>query len=64
MNVDAPSSQLLATRTAPIAELRGLAAAGRLYAVLDACDAPQVPEKARELGRRYAKAMIGLQHHS
>ncbi|HEU0055456.1 MAG TPA: DUF4123 domain-containing protein, partial [Longimicrobium sp.] len=31
-------------------ELRGLAQAGRLYAVLDACDTPAVPEKCADLG--------------
>ena len=46
----ATSNPLLTTRTASLEELRELAAAGRLYAVIDACDTPAVPEKARELG--------------
>lgn len=57
MSVETLASPLLATRTAPLAELREIAAAGRLYAVLDACDAPQVPEKARELGEERAVSL-------
>lgn len=40
-----------------IDELRAHAADGRLYAVLDACDTPAVPEKARELGERRAVSL-------
>lgn len=40
---------LLHTRPASLEELREFASAGRLYAVIDACDTPAVPEKAREL---------------
>jgi hypothetical protein len=38
-------------------ELRALAEAGRLYAVIDACDTPAVPEKARELGEERAVSL-------
>jgi hypothetical protein len=43
-------SGLLQTRPATLDELRELAGGGRLYAVIDACDTPAVPEKAREVG--------------
>lgn len=50
MSAPATSNPLLETRAASLDELRALAAAGRLYAVIDACDTPSVPEKAREVG--------------
>jgi Domain of unknown function (DUF4123) len=37
--------------------LREHAAVGRLYAVIDACDTPSVPEKARELGETRAVSL-------
>lgn len=50
MSAPSIANPLLETRTASLDELRALAAAGRLYAVVDACDTPSVPEKAREVG--------------
>jgi len=51
------SPSLLETRAASLDELRELARAGRLYAVIDACDTPAVPEKARELGDERAVSL-------
>ena len=45
-----PSSTTLHSTTAPLSEARPLARAGRLYAVLDACDAPAVPPRVASLG--------------
>lgn len=45
-----PASPPLEPGPTSLDELRGLAGAGRLYAVLDACGAPAVPEKCAELG--------------
>lgn len=57
MSAPATSNPLLQTRPASLEELRELAAAGRLYAVIDACDTPVVPEKARELGETRAVSL-------
>lgn len=57
MSASATSNPLLQTRTVSLEELRELAAAGRLYAVVDACDTPAVPEKARELGEARAVSL-------
>ncbi|WP_420127654.1 DUF4123 domain-containing protein [Longimicrobium sp.] len=57
MSAPATLNPLLQTRTASLEELRELAAAGRLYAVIDACDTPAVPEKARELGETQAVSL-------
>ncbi|HEX2210575.1 MAG TPA: DUF4123 domain-containing protein [Longimicrobium sp.] len=57
MSGTATANPLLATRTASLDELRELAATGRLYAVIDACDTPAVPEKARELGESRAVSL-------
>jgi hypothetical protein len=57
VSAPATSNPLLQTRTASLEELRELAAAGRLYAVIDACDTPAVPEKARELGETRAVSL-------
>jgi hypothetical protein len=57
VSASATSNPLLQTRTASLEELRELAAAGRLYAVVDACDTPAVPEKARELGEARAVSL-------
>lgn len=46
----AHATRLLRTETVSIDVVRGFARDRRLYAVLDACDAPAVPQKARELG--------------
>lgn len=46
----APS--LLWTEPASLYEVRQVADAGRLYAILDACDAPAVPPKVEALGER------------
>lgn len=51
------AAPLLETRGISPDELRELAAAGRLYAVLDACDAPPVPEKCAELGSERAVSL-------
>jgi len=42
------------TRETTLTELEKLAASGYVYVVLDACDAPAVPEKARSLGEERA----------
>ncbi|MGB9103172.1 MAG: DUF4123 domain-containing protein [Terriglobales bacterium] len=39
-------------------QLRRFAEGGYLYAILDACDAPAVPEKARELGESAAVSLF------
>lgn len=57
MSAPAASNPLLQTRTASLDELRELAAAGRLYAVIDACDTPAVPMKAAELGEERAVSL-------
>lgn len=57
MSVDAPAPSLLSVRAAPLDELRALAEAGRLYAVLDACDTPSVPAMAREVGEARAVSL-------
>jgi Domain of unknown function (DUF4123) len=57
VSASATSNPLLQTRTASLEELRELVAAGRLYAVIDACDTPAVPEKARELGETRALSL-------
>lgn len=43
----------------PVNVLRNEAVAGRLYAVLDACDAPEVPRRAAALGPRAASLYRG-----
>ncbi len=40
-----------------IEELRGLSGEGRLWAVMDGCDAPEVREKAGELGEERAVSL-------
>lgn len=57
MSAPAISNPLLQTRTASLEELRELAVAGRLYAVIDACDTPAVPEMAWELGETRAVSL-------
>jgi hypothetical protein len=52
-----PAAALLNTRPASLEELRAIASAGRLYAVIDACDMPSVPEVARELGEERAVSL-------
>jgi hypothetical protein len=49
--------ELLMRRDASVDDLRKEAAAGRLYAILDACDAPAVPEKCSELGPERAVSL-------
>ena len=51
------SPSLVATETAPLSDLRNLATKRQLYAILDACDAPAVPQKARELGEETAVSL-------
>ena len=45
------------SREATLEELGGLAEKGYVYVVLDACDAPAVPEKARNLGEERALSL-------
>jgi hypothetical protein len=45
------------TRETTLAELEKFAANGYVYVVLDACDAPAVPEKARSLGSERAMSL-------
>ena len=45
------------TRETTLGELEKLAANGYVYVVLDACDAPAVPEKARSLGEERAMSL-------
>lgn len=51
------SNPLLQMRIASLDELRELAGAGRLYAVIDACDTPAVPAKAMEVGEERAVSL-------
>ena len=44
------SSPVVLSKTVPAEILHQLAHRGKLYAILDACDAPQVPVKVAELG--------------
>jgi len=48
--MESSGGRVLATRPISLDELRGSAAAGHLYAVVDACDAPAVTPKVEELG--------------
>src|SRR5689334_20467389 len=48
----------LELRPTTIDELRRFAEAGYLYAVIDACDAPAVPEKAKKLGEEFAVSLF------
>ena len=50
-------SELLIRRNGSVDDLRKEAAVGRLYAILDACDTPAVPEKAQELGEERAVSL-------
>ena len=52
MNV-APDS-VLTSSAAALFDVRSVARAKALYAILDACDAPAVPEKAESLGESHA----------
>jgi len=45
------------TRDTTLDELNGMAERGYVYAILDACDAPAVPEKARSLGQGRAASL-------
>jgi hypothetical protein len=45
------------TRETTLAELEKLAERGCVYVILDACDAPAVPEKARNLGETQAVSL-------
>jgi hypothetical protein len=51
------SPSLVTTETVPLSDLRNLASKRQLYAILDACDAPGVPQKARELGEENAVSL-------
>jgi hypothetical protein len=52
------NSSLLQKQPITPLELETMASAGTLYAVLDACDMPSVPEKARELGEAEARCLF------
>jgi hypothetical protein len=45
------------TRETTLAELEKLSERGCVYVILDACDAPAVPEKARNLGEELAVSL-------
>src|ERR1035437_233430 len=45
------------TRDTTLEELNKLAERGYVYVILDACDAPAVPEKARSLGDKRAASL-------
>jgi hypothetical protein len=45
------------TRETTLAELEKLASSGYVYVVLDACDAPAVPEKVRDMGTDRAMSL-------
>jgi hypothetical protein len=44
------SRSLVSAEIVPLSDLQKLASRGQLYAILDACDAPAVPPKVKELG--------------
>ena len=48
---------LVQTRTLPLDVIRKFATEGRLYAILDACDEPEVPGKVAELGQERVKCL-------
>jgi hypothetical protein len=54
---EAGSPALASVETVPLSDLHQLASQHRLYAVLDACDAPAVPPKAKELGEENAVSL-------
>ena len=47
-------TELLERTDASIDQVKGLAASGKLFAILDACDEPVVPPKCEELGESRA----------
>jgi hypothetical protein len=53
----ANSPSLVSTEIAPLPNLQKLASQRQLYAILDACDAPVVPRKAKELGEEKAVSL-------
>ena len=53
----AGSQKSVATEIASLSDLRNLATKRQLYAILDACDAPAVPQKAKELGEENAVSL-------
>ena len=61
VTVDSQNEQLLEIESIPTEELRELASKGnpRMYAILDACDQPEVLEKVAELGERAVCLYIG-----
>ena len=52
-----PSYQLLRVEKCPEETLKTLAAQERLFAIVDACDAPQVPEVCEALGKSRAVSL-------
>ena len=58
-------SRLLHTDHGTLFETRAIANTGRLYAILDACDAPAVPQMASGLGEDRAISLyVGTTHES
>ena len=57
MNDVKPASELLTRRRGSLDELRKEAVAGRLYAILDACDAPAILERCSDLGPERAVSL-------
>lgn len=51
MAPETPSVAILQTDAVPVARLGELAASGVLFAVMDACDEPEVPIRAEEAGK-------------
>lgn len=51
------SRSLVCAATVPLSELQKLASQKQLYAILDACDAPVVPPKVKELGEDNAVSL-------
>jgi len=47
----------MSQRVVPVLQPRGWAQAGRLYALIDACDTPEVPGRARGLGASRAVSL-------
>ena len=50
-------TELVKSRPFELGVIRKFAADGRLYAILDACDEPEIPGKVAELGRDRAKCL-------
>lgn len=53
---EAPNQRLV-SRDVTLEQMQQIAKTGQLYGILDACDAPQVPQKARELNEKSAVSL-------